>query len=499
MRNKYILLIIAFSLTILFATGANGIVTENDRTPAVAGKFYPAEKSELLSMLDTYFSLPITAKNNGVVEGLIVPHAGYVFSGDVAASAYKLLDADKEYKHIFILAASHHVSFDGASIYNQGDYLTPLGKVPVDKKIANDLIKNNKHILFKKEAHQYEHSIEVQLPFLQYYLKKDFLIVPIVIGTLDLDVLKNLSNVLKPYFTDDNLFIISTDFSHYPAYNDAINADTKTGEALLSNTVENLINVIRNNADEGIQNLQTSMCGLAAALATLFITEDLSDISYNKIAYKNSGDTKFGNKQQVVGYYAMTITNNNNTSSFSLTDEEKKTLLSLARESIDKFLTDGSMQTLSANEYTEALTEKCGAFVTLNKNGNLRGCIGRLVGDKPLYSVIQKMAIAAATEDPRFPNVTKQELNDIDIEISVLTPLKKITSIDEIELGRHGILISDGFRSGTFLPQVADETGWTKEEFLGHCSRDKAGLGWDGWQSADVYSYEAIVFEEDDF
>jgi len=129
----------------------------------------------------------------------------------------------------------------------------------------------------------------------------------------------------------------------------------------------------------------------------------------------------------------------------------------------------------------------------------LRGCIGRFEPDEPLYRVVQEMAIAAATEDYRFPPVTPQELGELDIEISVLTPLRKISSIDEIQLGRHGIYIKKGGRAGTFLPQVATETGWSKEEFLGYCARDKAGLGWNGWKDADIYVYEALVFSEQEF
>jgi AmmeMemoRadiSam system protein A len=139
---------------------------------------------------------------------------------------------------------------------------------------------------------------------------------------------------------------------------------------------------------------------------------------------------------------------------------------------------------------------KSGAFVTLKEKGDLRGCIGRFISDEPLYKVVQEMAIASSTEDTRFPRVESKEIDELEIEISVLSPMKKIHSIDEIELGKHGIYIKKGYYSGTFLPQVATETGWTKEEFLGHCARDKAGIGWDGWKDAEIYTYEADVFSE---
>jgi AmmeMemoRadiSam system protein A len=144
------------------------------------------------------------------------------------------------------------------------------------------------------------------------------------------------------------------------------------------------------------------------------------------------------------------------------------------------------------------LKTNCGAFVTLNKNHRLRGCIGRFDATEPLYQVVQQMAVASATQDSRFTPVTKDEMQEIEVEISVLTPMTPIQSIDEIVLGKHGICIKKGNRTGTFLPQVATETGWTLEEFLGHCSRDKAGLGWDGWKEAEIFIYEALVFSVSD-
>ena len=141
-----------------------------------------------------------------------------------------------------------------------------------------------------------------------------------------------------------------------------------------------------------------------------------------------------------------------------------------------------------------ALNERCGAFVSLHQDGRLRGCIGHFGEDTRLADIVAEMARAAAFEDPRFPRLRPEELGYTDIEISVLTPMRRIHSIDEFQLHRHGIYIRKGRRAGTFLPQVADEVDWTKEEFLGHCSRDKAGLGWDGWRDAELYVYEAIVF-----
>ncbi|OQX78351.1 MAG: hypothetical protein B6D61_05750 [Bacteroidetes bacterium 4484_249] len=165
---------------------------------------------------------------------------------------------------------------------------------------------------------------------------------------------------------------------------------------------------------------------------------------------------------------------------------------------MEQYVKTGTVPELNPDDYSDNLKVRAGAFVTLNENQRLRGCIGHFEADKPLYQIVQDMAVAAATQDPRFQPVDKRELDDIEIEISVLTPMKKIDSVDEIKLGRDGIYIKKGFRAGTFLPQVATETGWDLEQFLGHCARDKAGIGWDGWRDADIYTYQALVFGEKD-
>jgi len=257
-----------------------------------------------------------------------------------------------------------------------------------------------------------------------------------------------------------------------------------------------------NNESKGIPNLATSVCGWTSVLALLDITEKKPEYHYHTVRYMNSGDVPIGNKDRVVGYHAMVVTMNTNTtnvqqdSHYSLTLTEKQTLLNLARNTISAYLATGKVQEVDTAGFPDKLMEHSGAFVTLNKQGKLRGCIGRFNADMPLHKVVQEMAISAATLDHRFSTVTQDELKHIEIEISVLTPMQKIKSIDEIELGRHGIYIKKGSNSGTFLPQVAIQTNWSLEEFLGHCARDKAGIGWEGWKNADIFTYEAYVFGE---
>lgn len=498
---------LAILFFVLLTTDCNAQTTKSekkqqecvDREPVVAGSFYPDKPESLKMMLESLFARSETVKTYDDVLAIISPHAGYPYSGKVAASAFNQIDPDKEYDNIFILASSHKIMFNGASVYNQGDYITPLGKVKVNRELATELIEKNKILVFNSDAHKAEHSLEVQLPFLQYIMNKDFRIVPIVTGTQNLNDCKKIAAALKPYFNENNLFIISTDFSHYPAYHDAVEVDRRTGDAIVSNSVNKVVDAISENESAGIENLVTSMCGWPAVLSVLYITQEMPDIRLIHVDYQNSGD-ETRDKSRVVGYHAIAITKqkkqNMSENQFKLSQEEKELLLKIARKTIKEYLDTGKISDVKSSELTPALQEECGAFVTLHKDGALRGCIGRFSASEPLYSVVQKMAIAAATQDHRFSPLKSDEIDKIDLEISVLTPMQKIESIDEIEMGRHGIYIKKGFATGTFLPQVALESGWTKEEFLGYCARNKAGLGWEGWKDADIYIYEALVFGE---
>lgn len=472
---------------------------EKVREPAVAGSFYPADAQSLNTQLGQFFADVDDKIVDEQIAAIIVPHAGYIFSGPVAASAYAKINPDKDFSRVFVIGTSHHALLNGASIYNKGDYKTPLGTVPVDTELANKLIKENRLIKYVQNAHSKEHSIEVQLPFLQYRLKKPFKIVPVVMGTQSTGTCEKLAEILSPYFTPENLFVISSDFSHYPAYKDAVKYDEATGEAVSSNSPAVFIKTIISNEQKNVPGLSTSCCGWSSVLTLLDITSAQPDMQVQHIKYMNSGDSPYGDKVNVVGYHAFIFRRSVDSSSsedFNLNPGDKKMLLKIAREAIEAKLRNNTEPKISENELSDNLTSNCGAFVTINKKGQLRGCIGRFMPNQPLYQVVQEMAVAAAFNDTRFTPVDKEEIKNIDIEISVLTPLKLINSIDEFQLGKHGIYIIKGNRSGTYLPQVAETTGWNKEDFLGHCSREKAGIGWEGWKDANLYTYEALVFDE---
>ena len=468
------------------------------RPATQADRFYTGDPKELSEEVDSLLSMHNSqCIMHHDVAAIIVPHAGYYFSGNVAASAYMTLDTKTPYKRIFLLGPSHHEWLDGASVNSEADYYaTPLGQVKVDREMAQQLIDADSVFTYKPSAHESEHCLEVQLPFLQRRFEEVPPIVPIIISTNDYHKLKRMAEILKPYFTDENLFVISSDFSHYPTYDDACEVDAITGKAIETGDVVAFIKAIETNAQRGIRNLATSACGEFAIITLMMMLDDSCSVKH--IMYQNSGDIDDHDHSRVVGYHSFAILRSGQTrtnTDFVLSEEDKKMLKDIALQSIKDSLNGKSESVrVSPLQKYPMLSKKCGAFVSLHKHGRLRGCIGHFGEDYPLHEIVAEMARAAAFEDPRFMPVTRDELDDIDIEISVLTPMRRIQSLDEFELHRHGIYIKKGRRSGTFLPQVADEVNWTKEEFVGHCSQDKAGLGWDGWRDAELYVYEAIVF-----
>lgn len=469
-----------------------------NRQPAVAGQFYPGTSAELQQTMKKMFAKAPEAANRAEVKAIIVPHAGYVFSGEVAAAAFSQADPDKDYKTVFIIGCSHRNSYAGASVYSIGNYITPLGEAPVDLETARKLSRDYKVLSFDPLYQQYEHSVEVQVPFVQYFLKKGVKIVPILLGTQDPTVCRKIADALKPYFNHENLFVISTDFSHYPAYDDAVKVDKTIADAICTNKPSKLIDAVSSCMKKQVENLATGCCSWPSVLTLMYLTEDEKDISYKQVIYRNSGDSPYGEKDRVVGYWGITVSQPLQKDGFSLTDSEKRQLLGIARNTINEYLKNRKIPEAPAEKLPDALMQKAGAFVTLRKHGDLRGCIGHFDADQPLYSIVQQMAVASSTQDYRFSPVQPEEMKDIEIEISVLTPMRKISSVNEIKMGRDGIYIRKGSHAGTFLPQVATETGWGLEDFLGHCARDKAGIGWDGWKDKDteIYTYQAYVFSE---
>lgn len=496
-------------LILLFIMAVNIGCTEPQgearcRPAAVAGQFYPAAADTLRAEVEGFIGMA-GCSARGDVQAVIAPHAGYVFSGRTAGLAFARISPATRYERIFLLGPSHRAAFDGVSVeLGYGAYATPLGRVAVDTAVCRSLAVADSLFDFLPEAHQGEHCLEVQLPFLQVRLDSMPPVVPLIVGTADMGKLRRVADALRPYFTAANLFVVSSDFSHYPAYADAVEADRQTADAVLTASAGAFVEALAGNARRGVRNLYTSACGQSPIAVLLMLMEGRPDLCIKHLGYSNSGDSPYGDTARVVGYHAFAAVGRGASAGeplghgrFALTRAEKSALLAIARQSIADSLAGRRIRPVDEALLTPALKARCGAFVTLSAGGRLRGCIGNLVGRRPLWQTVGEMARAAAFDDPRFSPVGAAELPGISIEVSVLSPLRRVASEAEVELGRHGILIVKGGRSGTFLPQVATDTGWTREEFLGHCSRDKAGLGWDGWRAAELYVYEADVFGED--
>ncbi|MBN2166751.1 MAG: AmmeMemoRadiSam system protein B [Marinilabiliaceae bacterium] len=468
------------------------------RKPAVAGVFYKNDKNALLQELDLLFS---DCESHDIfsdrISALIVPHAGYVFSGKVAAMAYIQLDKQAVYDNIFIIGTSHHHLFEGASIYNEGNFSTPLGEVEVNRELAGAIIAGSDVFNSNSFVHEREHSLEVQLPFLQYRLKNKFKIVPVLIGTSDKDKIEHIAHQLKPFFNSTNLFIVSTDLSHYPNYNESILLDRGTIDAIISNSPQVLLAKLAENEDMQITGVLTSLCGWSSVLCLMYITNNQL-VKYQKLYYQNSGDSVYGEKDRVVGYCSIAVVNEVENKKNEFSDAQKKYLLRVVRDELYRAVLPKDLKSRSVtvrDSFFDDLTG--GVFVSLYYKGALRGCIGTFDFDRKLIDNLKDVAVSAAINDYRFNPVSGYELADIKIEISVLTPLIKVASIADIQLGKHGVCIKKEGRSGTFLPGVAVKMGWDLETTLGHCAREKAQIGWDGWRDADIYVYEAIVFADE--
>lgn len=482
-----IILVILFCLIIFLMTSKN---TSLIRQPAVTGIFYPKDKEKLSRMIDSFLAKADTISLEGKPQIIIVPHAGYEFSGSVAAYGFKTLE-NKNYKRAIIIGPSHQSYFSGFAISQADFWQTPLGKIKIDKNLREKISKNNNLIFISDNAHLNEHCLEVEVPFLQK-INPQIKILPIIIGPYNPQP-EVLASVLEEYLDSSTILIISSDLSHYPPYEIAKERDGEVIKAILELDKEKFSTIVK-DLDEA-NNLVTRACGEEAIKIGFILAEKLKLKPY-LLKYANSGDTN-GDINQVVGYASIAFLTENKNDISALSQKDKQELLSIARDSIDYYLKTGKI--LEVQTKNPSLLKPQGAFVTLKENGELRGCIGNLTANKPLAETVAYMAVEAAFGDPRFLSLEKEELSKIKIEISVLSPLKKINDpFTEIEIGKHGVLIEQGNRSGVFLPQVATENNWSLETFMDELCLYKAGISPDAWKTgqADIYVFTAEVFSE---
>lgn len=459
-------------------------VQENVRKPYVAGQFYPAEQGNLEIMVDSFLKAA-EDQHLGEVKALVVPHAGYIYSGQTAAYGFRQLESQKgRIKKVFIIGSNHvrGAFFQGVSIANYTHYETPLGKVKVSA--LADSMREESPFTLNPLSHT-SHIIEAELPFLQRVLGDDFEIIPMVTGGIDQDMINDAAKAINDNLDPSSLLVVSSDLSHYHPYDEAEKLD------------HFCISQIENQSFEGVVHCEA--CGRDAILILLRIA-GMNGWKAKIIDYRNSGDTA-GDKDSVVGYSAIVFyTEPEQFRAEVVNETEQKFLTKLARETVDMYVRDKKTPEVSNADLTDALKEVRGCFVTLNKDGNLRGCIGHIIPQRPLWECVVENAVNAASADPRFMPVTPDELDDIDIEVSVLTLPQDLeydspeSLLAQLRPGIDGVVLRSGFLTSTFLPQV-----WgmfpSKESFL-QALCQKQGSPSDCWRSAKVSTYQAQVFRE---
>ena len=479
-----------FSLNV-WAGSSGGVVLgleEEPRTPKVAGKFYPDEQIELHDLIHEFLDRqpePATAKKPKI---LIVPHAGYEYSGLIAAAGYRQL-LGRTYDGVVVVGFTHRAQFDGVSVDTRSAYQTPLGLVPVDRE-ATAFLLTQPGINHTEDAHELgEHSVEVQLPFLQVAVDR-LRVVPILMGNASLASAGELASALAGLARwGDYLFVFTTDLSHYHPYSEAEHLDEGTVNAILFETPQAL--------DRLFQRADVEACGRGPVITSLLLAAQLGYPVRELISYANSGDTA-GNPTSVVGYAAIGMYERPREAGTSRVSQAAgRALVAAARQALERKLAKRAPAAEVHLERYAELSKVHGLFVTLRKHGQLRGCIGRIRTNEPLASSVGPVALDAALNDSRFQPVGAEELGELRIEVSVLTPPRKLGQPKELVAGRDGVILESQGHSGVFLPQVWEESGWTRIEFLRELASQKAGLPPDAWQHADLYVFEDQVFEEE--
>jgi hypothetical protein len=465
------------------------------RQPAVAGSFYPADPEQLTQMVDGFLAKAVVPANPGRVVALVASHAGYEYSGAVAAHSYALLKGQR-FARVVVIAPSHFEAFAFNSVYDGDAYATPLGTIPVDKEFAAKLARESSLIQLSSRGHtpngpQGEHAIEVQLPFLQRVLG-DFKLVPIVMGDQNYKTERALGVALAKLIKDrDTLIVASSDLSHYHTYDEANKIDHKTLKAIEQYDYVSL----SENFEYGIWEA----CGGGPIVAAMIAAERLGANQAKVLRYANTGDVT-GDHSRVVGYSAVALlqapAGSAGAERFSLNAKEKETLLQLARKSVETAVKDQKPYEPPAPG-SESLLQERGVFVTLKEKGELRGCIGLITAMKPLYLAVRDAAALAALRDTRFSPVSQTELPALEYEISVLTPFRHVADTNEIRIGRDGLLMIHDDAEGVFLPQVPVDERWDRKTYLEQLGL-KAGLYREAWQeeATDIFAFSALVFSE---
>ncbi|MFH1132985.1 MAG: AmmeMemoRadiSam system protein B [Nanoarchaeota archaeon] len=446
-------------------------IEKNVREPAVAGSWYPGDNATLHASLQERFAQIPRFELNGTVRALIVPHAGYAFSGGVAAAGFKQLS---HYETVFVLGPSHHLPLRGIMVPNYTHFRTPLGEVPVSGKTAP--LAGRLGALFAPETK--EHSIELELPFLQERIGS-FYLVPLLVGQTDAAALKD---ALSAHLGKDDLVVVSADLSHYHPWDQANALDSSA------------MGMMKDLDAQGILSAEIDAPWAVSALLLLAKEKGWKPVL---VSYANSGDIT-SDRSSVVGYAAVAFVE----PEAELTADDKEELLALARQSIVEYTMTGKKPNVDAKDLSPALTEEQGCFVTIEKNSALRGCVGHIFPQEALYQCVIDNAANAAAHDSRFLPLTPAELEAVIVEVSILSVPQPLlfSSGDDLKEKltplRDGVVLRKGRLVSVYLPQVWEELP-DKDIFLSSLC-EKGGMPKLCWQdtATQVFVYQADVFEE---
>lgn len=492
MKRAALLLLLS---AVLLATG------EDVRPFLQTGPWYPADAAGLRRMLDGFFA-PLPPPEKGVrVRGIVAPHAGYAYSGRCAARAYAALSPGQGIRRVILMGSSHRSGFYGACVADYEAWDTPLGRVAVDLEACRTLARARR-FFSDRERMLREHALENQLPFLQRALGDGFRIVPILFGSLRREEFAAMAEAIAPLVDDSTLLVASSDLTHFGesfGYTPFRRDLAASLEKLDKGFIDPILRLDFARLADYRERTGITACGFVP-IGVLIRLLEKKGVQSKLVDYSRSGDLN-GDYSTSVSYgsilfFAKPVA----PASDLLAQDERKLLLELARATLRDRL-QGKSTAAATSAHCAAyprLTRQAGVFVTLRERGELRGCIGSIVGVEPLWQGVAANALRAAFADPRFAPLAARELDVVDIEISVMTPLQPAGDWRSIRLRTDGVVIRDGMAQAVFLPQVATETGWKLEEFLGQLCL-KAGLPRDAFRasrSMQFFVFQAQVFGE---
>jgi MEMO1 family protein len=492
---------------VILATGL-GTTSAAELRSSLAGTWYPGDAEGLRSQIEACFDKADAGQRKDLIA-LIAPHAGYAYSGPTAAKGMALIA--RPYGRIIVIGPTHRVALrDGLIVPRAGSFQTPLGKIPIDEAVVDRLLQQP---LFRDmpAAFEGENSVEIELPLLQFHQGRygDFKLVPILAGQCSAETIDKAAAVLRTCVDANTLVVASSDFTHYGPNYDYVPFKEDVSQRLKDLDMGAYATIAAKNA-QGLLDYQKktgdTICGYIPVAILLSMLD--SSTKVHRVDYTTSGQVT-GDYTNSVSYLSVAFTGawtagpaagqgTRPAAEGSLSEKDKRQLLSLARKTIEAYLRDGRPPSAAdlGVQVSSALQMSRAAFVTLKKQGDLRGCIGDVLPRQPLYQSVIENAINAAVNDPRFMPVSPSEVKALRIEISALTVPSPVRSSGQIRLGTDGIILSKGGRRALFLPQVAPEQGWTLQQTLTELSR-KAGLAPDAWrEGASFQVFQAEVFGE---